>query len=733
MGEIMLSAMSTMASGAMLAGVLEAEPNRIWFGRGGCIEAHEDDTLAVFMRGELLAIFDRDDVASRDVLIAVVLGQGEVSREEVARAFRVSSATVGRVVSRRNEGGMRAVADYGRTGGKTVATPKLTARLEALFEGGAGAHAAHRAVKQKVSYGTVHAVYQRWKETRATPPVLALLEPQQVLPIEAGSGPAQATPTVAPGVAPAESATREPTLAEVAPSSTEPVQHLGSWLALALLGKLEIHDLAAKAGGDKVGGAELRAAVDATAVALCLGEGCVEGVRRLETSSVGTLLRRPGGISASYTRRVLHDLADAGHTAFQDAVATRFLARAADDEDHVFLYVDNHMRPYTGLHVIRKGWRMQAKRAVPGTTDYYVHDEDGCPLWRMSTASHDSLCDWLMPVVEFAQLSLGEKVTSVLVFDRGGSFPETMAELRNAGAEFITYERQPYSELPANSFPNELTISTASHPTEPVRISWAEAPDKNLGRERGRVRRIAVLTEDGRQVNVLAVSQLPAEVLLRRLMARWAAQENALKHQVERWGINHLDGRRVEAYPPDAVIPNPDRRRLERVLKLSHTAEGEALRRLIRLEDDDPRREDVLKDIKRAMERQKDLMAQRPFVPRNIKVGESSLAGRLARHEPGYKTVIDTIRTALANVEADLAVLLARHLERPREVKKLLAVLFAAPGTVQVTSRSVTVKLMPAGSATEQAAYAKFLDDVTRLKLSLPGDPDGLSLRWALK
>ena len=719
----------------MLAGVLEAEPDRNWFGRGGCIEAHGDDTFAVYMRGELLAVYDRDDVASRDVLIAVVVGHGELTREEVARAFRVSSATVGRVVSRRNEGGLRAVADYGRTGGKTVVTPKLTARLAALFDEGAGPHAAHRAVKQKVSYGTVHGVYQRWKESRAGPPALALVEPQQVLPLGVlGEATApQAEPAAAPTVVPTEPATREPTLAEVAPSSTEQVQHLGSWLALGLLGKLEIHDLAAKAGGESVGGAELRAAIDATAVALCLGEGCVEGVRRLETSSVGTLLRRPGGISASYTRRVLHGLADAGHAAFQGAVAKRFLARAADDEDHVFLYVDNHLRPYTGLHVIRKGWRMQAKRAVPGVTDYYVHDEDGCPLWRMSTASHDSLCDWLMPVVEFAQLSLGEKVTPVLVFDRGGSFPEMMAELRDAGAEFITYERQPYPELPANDFPNSLTITTASHPAEPVRISWVEAPAKNLGRERGRVRRIAVLTEDGRQVNVLAVSRLPAEVLLRRLMARWGAQENALKHQVERWGINHLDGRRVEAYPPDAIIPNPDRRRLERVLKLSHTAEGETWRKLARLPKAHPARELLEQDIKRAMERQQDLMAQRPFVPRNIKVGDSSLAGTLARHEPGYKTVIDTIRIALANVEADLAVLLAKHLDRPREAKKLLAVLFAAPGTVQVTSRTVTVKLMPAGTTAEQIAFARFLDDVTRLKLSLPGDPDGLHLRWTLK
>ena len=718
----------------MLSGVLEAEPDRNWFGRGGCVEDHGDGSCAVFMRGELLAVYDRDDVASRDVLIAVVLQKGELTREEVARAFRTSSATVGRVVTRHHQGGMRAVADYGRTGGSTVITPKLEARLTALFEQGAGPRAAQRAVATLASYGAVHEVYRRWKETRAAPAALALVEPQQALPLEAASEVAapQAEATTVEAT-PAAPVTREPTLAEVVPAGAEPVQHLGSWLALGLLAKLGIHDLAAEAGGEKAGGAELRAALDATAVALCLGEGCVEGVRRLETGSVGTLLRRPGGISASYTRRVLHDLAGAGHAAFQDAVATCFLARAADDEEYVFLYVDNHLRPYTGLHVIRKGWRMQAKRAVPGVTDYYVHDEDGCPLYRMSTPSHDSLCDWLMPVVDFARLSLGEKVTPVLVFDRGGAYPETMAELRNAGAEFVTYERKPYTELPANDFPNSLTITTASHPTEPVQVSWAEAPRKNLRGGRGRVRRIAVLSEDGRQVNILAVSKLPADMLIRRLMARWGAQENALKHQVERWGINHLDGRRVEAYPPDAVIPNPARRRLERVLKLSHTAEGEALRRLVRMDDDDPGRDEVMGDVKRAMERQKDLMAQRAFVPRKAKVSETSLAGTLRRHELGYKNVLDTLRTALANVEADLAVLLARHLDRPREAKKLLATLFAAPGTVQVNSRSVTVKLMPAGSPAEQAAYAKLLDDVTRLKLSLPGDPDALALRWALK
>jgi hypothetical protein len=43
----------------------------------------------------------------------------------------------------------------------------------------------------------------------------------------------------------------------------------------------------------------------------------------------------------------------------------------------------NHMRPYTGKHVIRRGWRMQDKRVRPGVSDYYVHEADGRPLFRI--------------------------------------------------------------------------------------------------------------------------------------------------------------------------------------------------------------------------------------------------------------------------------------------------------------------------------------------------------------
>src|SRR5690242_9874643 len=304
--------MIATANGGMLAGVAEAEPDRTWFGRGGCVvERHGDGTCAVFVRGELLGVYAPEDVASRDVYIAVVMEQA--SREDLARAFRVSVATVGRVATRLNGGGARAVADYGRRGGWTVRTPKLVRRLRDLFEKGLGPRAAHDAVAKLASYGTVYAVYREWRADRTAPVESAPpAQPSLALVTDSDGGDAtdEAAAPAAPDVAPVTATRGEPTLEQVAPPTGTVAQHVGSWLLLAGLQELGFYDVAAQHRAEAVPLASLRAAIDATAISLALGEGSVEGVRRLETSSVDTLLRRPGGITASWTRRVLHDFAD---------------------------------------------------------------------------------------------------------------------------------------------------------------------------------------------------------------------------------------------------------------------------------------------------------------------------------------------------------------------------------------------------------------------------------------
>lgn len=776
------------AASGNLAGVTESAPRRVWFGRAGCVERDDDGRHVVLVGGSAVGLFDEDDPAARDVLVAMIASTG-VNRQQIAEAFRVSDATVERAVTRFHRGGLKAVADTGHRGGYSVRTPKLRQRLEALFEQGYGPRAAHREVAKRASYGTVQSLHKQWRAGRAaaaadrieavqlelvaaasndatdaTADALALgaiarpdvstanADEDDVLDsvdaVEAASAPTTTTDT--PGLEAGDDDGGEPMdLAEplgaergartelpldqvVGASEGQMVQHAGAWLLIGMLHALGVYELAAKWRGKSVGGVVLRIALDAAVLALAVGQKCVEGVRRLQTPTAATLLRHRTAVSASWVRRVLKRFAEKSGTMFQATVAAKLLQRSAGDEQRVWLYVDGHMRAYTGKHVIRKGWRMQDKRAVPGTSDYYVHDEDGFPLWHITSSAHESLCAWLGPVVDFAKLALGREAIPALVFDRGGSFPMTMATLRALGAEFVTYERKPYTLLTRTEFDQELTLRLASCPHKPIVIRYTEAAQKNLHGGRGRVRRIALLMDDGAQINLLAVSALPAEDLIRKQLARWGCQENQFKHEVERWGINQLDGRKVEEYPPDAIIPNPARTKLEHELRLATTTEGVARCELARVPSEHPRRARLEEDLRRSLERQHELELLRVSVPKRAPVNKTPLAGKLRRHLHSYKAVLDTLRIVLANAESDLALRLGAHLDRPREAKKLLANLLLAPGVVRVTPRSVSVRLAPAATRSERAALAAFLRDANRLRLALPGDRAGRPLRFGL-
>ena len=129
--------------------------------------------------------------------------------------------------------------------------------------------------------------------------------------------------------------------------------------------------------------------------------------------------------------------------------------------------------------------------------------------------------------------------------------------LREAACEFVTYERAPYPKLPAANFTSEVTFGEGK---DAETIRFVESTRRNLKKGRGRVRRISVLDPEGHQVNILASSTLPAERLIAIMRGRWG-QENAFKHGSERWGLNHLDARKVLPVDPDDIMPNPARRK----------------------------------------------------------------------------------------------------------------------------------------------------------------------------
>lgn len=693
-------------------------PHRIlWFSDNACV-TDRGDRREVFVGGMLIGTFTRDDVTSRNLLVVTLSGDAKTHLGKLAKAFGLSSERVRELRRKFESHGMAALVTPSKNGRPAKVTAKKRAALEALFDAGLTIAEAQKKVRG-LGYSTIGHVHTGWSKKR---------EAEREKQAADAASAAHDEALVLPGI---KRMVPRPKAEPLAPVSAEPVQgaafvqHAGTWLVLAMLAKLGLYEAAERASEGRVESSTLRVALDAAAIALTLGQSCVEGVRRIATSTSPILLRAQACPSPPRVRQVMRDLADhLGAVRFHVGMLGVYLRSplGADDERGVY-YVDNHLRPYTGKRVIRRGWRMQDKRVRPGITDYYVHDEDGRPLFRIDVTSHGSLTQWLAPIGALLRRVVGEGERVLLAFDRAGAFPESMAGLRDTGFELVTYERRPFPQLPESAFCETARVDDEEE------VYFADS-QINLGAGRGRVRRVAVREADGRQVNLLAVSELPAVRLIAIMRGRWR-QENGFKHGVERWGINQLDRRKTTAYPPDTIVPNPARRRLDRALRAACIREGDARRMLAQLaSDEDVRRERVERDLREAIVLQRQLQAQRPTTPKHAPLRDTELAGKLVRHNGGAKTVLDTLRIACANVEADLANALAPHLPRATEAKKTLANLFAAPGRVRVGLRTISVDLAPAATALERAAFQTLLASLNREKLSLPGDERRRRLRF---
>jgi transposase-like protein len=707
----------------------------LWFTEYGCVVDH-GDRCEVFVGERLLGEFGKHDrdLGPRNVLMVALSKDPKVHLGQLAAAFGLTDEQLRRMRRAEEREGVRGLL---RTRTQPVATTKATpqkrSRLWKWFDEGATAAEACRRQGRggRLSIATVQRERKRWEAATAAarPPAPTEIAAAPVAPAQL-SLPVNTVETAAEVAAAPAGDEGEPGpiehLRAVPVQDASLVQHLGSWLMLALAADHGLHEAATQAAGKRGGTDSLRVVLDAVLVALALGQKCVEGVRRVATPTAPQLLRASQAPTASWSRRVLHRFADeAGGERLHAAVSERYLAEAIADQGQLAVfYVDNHLRPYRGKHVLRRGWRMQDKRVLPGASDYWVHDEDGRPLFRVPAPSHDSLTQWLRPIAARLREALGEGVRILLAFDRAGAYPTELAALRDAGFEWVTYERRPYPMLTPATFDRQVDIDGDL-------VAIHEDRLRNLGGGRGRVRRIAVQTEDERQVNVLAVSAEPAERVLQILWKRWN-QENAFKHGVERWGINQLDGRGLDRYPPDAIVPNPARRRLDHSLRVLRVEEGLLRNELARLGADHDRRPRVESDLENTVRQRVRLELLRPFLPKRAPLAETELADVLVKHKLEYKAVLDTLRVVCANVESELAAELAPHLARPAEAKKTLANLFAAPGAVDVRRDHILVTLQPAGSRRERVAFAWLLAAVTRRRLTLPGDRRERPLRFQL-
>ena len=701
-----------------------------WFSSRDCVR-DVDGHHELWLGGTLAGRWNADELGARNVLLIGLAVSETLVLRDLAAAFGVSFETLRLIRRQYEKDGLRAIVARGpnRTGPAFKIDGKMRARLETMFAAGHTIDQVFARVgkRWKLGRSTIGDARRQWVTRAAGSSVEDVAPPHHApAPIE--------TPPVAeqmrlvlepeftgPSTSPTPIAARPRGDELDTPlRSGRGVQHLGVWLLLAVVHRLGLYASAEATCEGAIGTVSLRVALDALISAFAIGEHTAEGVRRLATPTAPLLLRTRRAPSPAWVRATLGNFTDV-ETQRGGRLMLRMLERYLGDEDRAaregepfLLYIDNHLRPYTGKHTVRRGWRMQDKRVRPGISDYWLHDEDGRPLYRVDVPSHDSLVHWLVPMANRLRVAAPERQAHLFAFDRAGAYPSAMSELLEAGVQAVTYERKPYPLIKVDTFFTETVVLGK----ETFHIGESVLTHR---RSRLPLRRIVVRDGEGKQINLLSTSNLPARRLLEIMIGRWV-QENGFKHGVERWGANQLDRREVELVPNGTVVPNPARRRLDHALRLVMHEEGAVRIALSQDTIDDTLRRKLTAKLKELVARRSELMAQRPSLPKKAPVEQTELAGKLKQHVGDYKALFDTVRVACANAESELAAILAPSLEKPAEAKKLLAAVFASPGRLRVGERGVAVDLAPAASRPERHAIQALLRTVSAMGLMLPGD-----------
>jgi prepilin-type processing-associated H-X9-DG protein len=105
-----------------------------------------------------------------------------------------------------------------------------------------------------------------------------------------------------------------------------------------------------------------------------------------------------------------------------------------------FLYIDGHVRVYHGKRSIPKAHVARMRLSMPATTDYWVNDQAGDPLFVVTAAANAGMVRMLPEILGEVRTFAGNRRLTV-VFDRGGWSPKLFKKLLDSGFDILTYRK----------------------------------------------------------------------------------------------------------------------------------------------------------------------------------------------------------------------------------------------------------------------------------------------------
>jgi prepilin-type processing-associated H-X9-DG protein len=534
-----------------------------------------------------LAQYAVGDHMSEALAMVNLVDQGWADQNDVAKAFGCSVRTLRRDQRRFEQGGLAAL---GRAGGYPRGRPRmLPVRQQSIQQLKARGHSQNEIARRLgITVRAVRKTLRRlgWKPQTPVQAELPLQssESAQPDPSALSSAPASAAASAqasdrgedpnlsafsknqAGGSAPGSLDT-DPTdrsldrlmarlgLLEDAPplfGSVSALPHAGVLLAIPALVQSGVFDCAQQVYGS-LGPAfyGLRTTILTLLLMALWRIKRPEALKEHSPAALGWVMGIDRAPEVKTLRRKLARLAMFQRAAqFGQALAQRRIA--GHGQAFGFLYVDGHVRVYHGRHRLPKAHVARMRLSMPATTDYWVNDRTGDPLFVVTAAANAGLVKMLPGILEQVRSLMGKRRLTV-VFDRGGYSFKLFQQVLAAGFDLLTYRKGPCQRIPRKRFyPCQTRLGG--------KTTTYLLADQEVRLQKGklRLRQVTRLAEDGHQTPILTSRRdLSAAQVAYRMFDRWR-QENFFKYLREEYALDALADHKVVPDDPNREVPNPE-------------------------------------------------------------------------------------------------------------------------------------------------------------------------------
>jgi len=403
-----------------------------------------------------------------------------------------------------------------------------------------------------------------------------------------------------------------------------------------------------------------------------------------------------------------------------------------------FLYIDGHVRAYHGQHTISKAYLTRTRLAVPGTTDYWVNDKKGEPLFVVTAEANAAMTRMLVPILEEVRNLIGPRRRVTIVFDRGGWSPKLFQKLLAMGFDILTYRKGRVRRTAEKRF----VWRTAKLDGRPVKYLLHDQPVRFL-RGKLRLRQVTRLTDNGKQTPILTSRwDLRDIVVAYRMFERWR-QENFFKYMRQEFLIDALSDYQVEPDDAERSVPNPARKAVDKELgkararlnNLKQTYGDASLDyvegRTLTMREFKAADKKIYQEIQEAAECVAELAAQQRSLPPRVPLAEARPDQDLVKLSTERKHLTNVLKLVAYQIESDLVNLIRPHYARAEdEGRTLIQTVLQSTATLEPTDQELRVTLSPLSSSHRSQAVAALCESLNTAETCFPGT--NLRMRFAV-